>query len=338
MSSHRRPFGTALLLALVVGCRGEPEPDAYGTFEATEVVVSSRAAGTLLWFGPGEGERVVPGTLLGLVDTTALALERAQLVAQQATTRARALEAERQIGVLDAQRSVAERAYARTQRLAAERAATAQQLDQAERDVRVLRAQRAAATAQRQTAAQEVATVTARLAQLDERLRESRIESPIEGTVLATYARAGELVPAGQALFRVAALDTLELRAYVVGPQLAAVRLGQTVTVHVDGRPVDGAASGDEPADAAWDGARTGRVERRALSGRISWISSRAEFTPTPVQTRDERAELVYAIKVRVPNPDGRLKIGMPADVTLRTPGAPAAGPARPARTAQVGS
>jgi HlyD family secretion protein len=334
MSSPARPLVAALLLALAAACRGEAEPDAYGTFEATEVVVSARTAGTLTWFRPIEGERVATGTLVGLVDTTTLALERAQLLAQQGATRARALEADRQIGVLDAQRGVAERAYARTQRLAAERAATAQQLDQAERDVRVLRAQRAAATAQRQTAAQEVATAAARLAQVEERLRQSRIESPIDGTVLATYVRAGELVPAGQALFRVAALDTLELRAYVVEPQLAAVRLGQPVTVHVDGRRAAGGAGGGGAADLAPGAARTGRVVRRALPGRVSWISNRAEFTPTPVQTRDERAELVYAIKVRVPNADGRLKIGMPADVTLGTPGAPAPGPAR---TAQVG-
>jgi HlyD family secretion protein len=232
----------ALLLPLAAACRGESSPDAYGTFEATEVVVSARTGGTLTAFRPREGERVTPGTVLGLVDTTMLALERAQLLAQRAATRARALEAGRQLGVLDAQRGVAERAYARAQRLAAERAATAQQLDQAERDVRVLRAQRAAATAQGQTAAQEVAAADARLAQVEQRLRESRIESPIAGTVLATYVRSGELVPAGQALFRVAALDTLELRAYVAEPQLTALRLGQAVTVHVDGRGAAGAA------------------------------------------------------------------------------------------------
>ena len=325
-----RPWTAALLLSLAAACRGEPSPDAYGTFEATEVVVSARTAGTLTSFRPREGERVAPGTLLGLVDTTTLALERAQLLAQRAATGARALEADRQIGVLDAQRGVVERAHARAQRLAAEQATTAQQLDQAEREVRVLRAQRAAAVAQRHTVAREVAAADARLAQVEERLRESRVESPIAGTVLATYVRAGELVPAGQPLFRVAALDTLELRAYVAEPQLSALRLGQAVTVHVDARGAGDAGAG-----------RGGAVVRRPLAGRVSWISSRAEFTPTPVQTRDERAELVYAIKVRVPNPDGLLKIGMPADVTLGAAGsastASAAAPAaRPVRTAQV--
>ena len=289
------------------GCRRDSEPDAYGSFEAAEVVVSSQASGTLEWFRPQEGERVTPGALLGIVDTTALALERRQLLAQQGATRARATEVTRQIAVLRAQQAIAERTYARTRRLADERAATAQQLDLAEREVRVLRAQIAAAGAQRTGAGEEVAASGARLAQIDESIRRSRIQAPIAGTVLATYVRAGELVQSGQAVFRVASLDTLDLRAYVSQPQLAALRLGQPVTVHVDQL-----AGGPDGADAP---APSGSPARRAIRGTVSWISARAEFTPTPVQTRDERAELVYAIKVRVPNAEGRLKIGMPADV-----------------------
>ena len=304
---------TALLAACAVvvagGCRREAEPDAYGTFEAPEVVVSSQASGTLEWFRPDEGERVAPGTLLGIVDTTTLALERRQLLAQQGATRSRATEVARQITVLHAQREIAERTYARTRRLADERAATAQQLDQAERDVRVLRAQIAAAAAQRSGAREEVAGSAARLAQIDESIRRSRIQAPIAGTVLATYVHAGELVQRGQALFRIASLDTLDLRAYVSQPQLAALRLGQPVTVHVD--QLGGGADGSGTP------APSGSPERQAIMGRLSWISARAEFTPTPVQTRDERADLVYAIKVRVPNAEGRLKIGMPADVIL---------------------
>jgi HlyD family secretion protein len=211
--------------------------------------------------------------------------------------------------VLQAQQAIAQRTYARTRRLADERAATTQQLDQAERDVRVLRAQIAAARAQRGGASEEVAASGARLAQLDERIRRSRIQAPVAGTVLATYVHAGELVQPGQPLFRVAPLDTLDLRAFVSQPQLAALRLGQRVTVHVD--QLGGGADGEGTP------APSGEPARRAIVGTLSWISARAEFTPTPVQTRDERAELVYAIKVRVPNPDGRLKIGMPVDVTL---------------------
>ena len=299
-------------VAVASACRHDPEPDAYGTLEAPEVVVSSQANGTLEWFRPQEGERVTPGTLLGVVDTTTLALERRQLLAQRGATRARATEVARQIAVLQAQQLIAERTYARTRRLADERAATAQQLDQAEREVRVLRAQIAATRAQRSGAGEEVAASAARLAQLDESIRRSGIRTPITGTVLATYARAGELVHPGQPLFRVASLDTLDLRAYVSQPQLAALRLGQPVTVHVD--QLGGGAEG------AGTPAPSGAPARRAITGTLSWISARAEFTPTPIQTRDERAELVYAIKVRVPNRDGHLKIGMPVDVTLGGP------------------
>jgi HlyD family secretion protein len=175
------------------------------------------------------------------------------------------------------------------------KAATAQQLDQAERDYRVLEAQIEAARAQQQSVAREVTSGEARVAQIEERLGRSRIVNPESGTVLATFTRAGEVVQPGQPLYRIANLDTLTLRAYVSESQLHSLRLGGTVQVHVD----------------AGDG------ETVNLPGTISWISAKAEFTPTPVQTRDERADLVYAIKIRVPNSRGLVKIGMPGDVTL---------------------
>jgi HlyD family secretion protein len=284
-----------LALVGLLACDREQEPDAYGNFEATETVVSAETGGTLLWFTPVEGQQVAPVTLLGVVDTTRLALDREQLGAQRTAVRARVSEAERQIGVLAVQREIAARAYARTRRLHAEQAATAQQLDQAEREYRVLGEQIAAVRAQRSSVTQDVAASDARVAQIDERIARSRISAPFAGTVLATYARAGEFVQPGQPLFRIANLDTLTLRAYVTEPQLAQIRLGQRVQVSVD----------------------RGEGNRLALPGTVSWISAKAEFTPTPVQTRDERADLVYAVKIRVPNQSGTLKIGMPADVAL---------------------
>ena len=161
-----------------------------------------------------------------------------------------------------------------------EQAATAQQLDQAERDYRVLGEQIAALRAQRNSVTQDVAASDARVAQIAERIAKSRITAPFAGTVLATYARAGEYVQPGQPLFRLASLDTLTLRAYVTEPQLAQVKLGQRVQVTVD----------------------RGAGDRLTMPGTVSWIASKAEFTPTPMQTRDERADLVYAVKIRVPN------------------------------------
>jgi len=174
-------------------------------------------------------------------------------------------------------------------------AATAQSLDQAERDYRVLVAQIEAARAQQQSVAKEVASTDARIAQIRDRLAKSRVTNPQPGTVLTTYAKTGEVVQAGQPLYKIAQLDTLILRAYVTETQLTAVRIGDRVRVRVD----------------------RGKGALLTVPGVVTWVSSKAEFTPTPVQTRDERADLVYAVKVRVANPSGALKIGMPADLEL---------------------
>ncbi len=285
------PIG--LLLLAAGACDGGHAPDAYGNFEATEVVVSAEASGPLLWFTPEEGLRLTAGTLVGVIDTTELALERRQILAQRAAARSRAAQVALEIQALEVQHRIARRAYERTQRLYAQQAATTEQLDRAEREVRVLSEQIRATEAQRQAASQEAAAAAARLAQVQERIRKSRIATPLGGTVLASYVRAHELVRAGQPLFKLADLDSMDLRAYITGAQLATVRLGQPAEVTID----------------------VGRAERRNLPGRVSWIASEAEFTPTPIQTRDERTGLVYAIKVRVANPDGLVKIGMPADV-----------------------
>lgn len=285
----------AAVWASLAGCRGAPGPDAYGTLEATEVVVSAQAAGQVQRFVPEEGMRLAPGAVVALVDTAALALERAQLVAQRAVAVSREGEVGRQLAVLEVQRAVAERAWRRTRRLYDAEAATAPQLDQAERDYRTLVAQIAALRAQRRTVALDAVAGDARVAQVGERLSRARVVNPRAGTVLATYARAGEVVQAGQPLYRLADLDTLELRAYVTGAQLGAVRLGQRVAVRVG---TDEGAGVPRP-------------------GTVTWVSPSAEFTPTPVQTRDERATLVYAVRIRVPNADGALRVGMPADVTL---------------------
>jgi HlyD family secretion protein len=175
-------------------------------------------------------------------------------------------------------------------------------MDQAEREYRTLLAQIEAARAQHRGVTRDSAAAAAQVERVAERIAKSSIRNPSAGTVLATYVRAGEIVQPGQPLYRIANLDTLVLRAYVTGDQLAAVRLGQSARIHL------GRGDGDQV----------------ALAGVVSWISPTAEFTPTPVQTRDERADLVYAVKLRVANPRGELKIGMPADVTFTT------APARP--------
>jgi HlyD family secretion protein len=289
---------TAATLLPLGGCADE-EPYAYGSFEATEVVVSSEVGGPLLSFDVVEGVRLEAGSLVGIVDTTQAVLQLVELRAQHSAGEATARQAAAQAGALDAQLRNAEREHARVQRLFAEEVATRQQLDQAESAVEVLREQADAARQQAVGAREQAGAATARIAQLEDRLRRSRLRNPVAGTVLARYARAGEYVQPGQPLYRVADLDTLDLRAYVTGSQLPGVRLGEEVAVRFDAGP--------------------GRVATRP--GRVSWIAAAAEFTPTPIQTRDARADLVYAVKVRVPNPDGALKIGMPGELVLHPPG-----------------
>ena len=279
----------------IAACNRDSKPDAYGTFEAVEVVVSSETTGQLLTFTPVEGAQIPLGSVVALVDTAQLALQRQQVVAQRQATGSRANEVTRQISVLQIQRDVARRNYERTRRLFEEKAATAQQLDQAERDYRVLGAQIEAARAQLQSVAREGTSSEARVAQIGEQLDKSRVQNPVAGTVLATFVHAGEIVQPGQALYRIANLDTLTLRAYISETQLHSIKLGATVEVRID----------------------SGNEKTIALPGTIAWIASKAEFTPTPIQTRDERADLVYAVKVRVANRGGLLKIGMPGDITL---------------------
>ncbi|HEU4565896.1 MAG TPA: HlyD family efflux transporter periplasmic adaptor subunit [Gemmatimonadaceae bacterium] len=298
-----RLLPAAALLA-VAACRREPEPDAYGNFEATEVVVSAQTSGQIERFTPAEGVRLGRGDTVALIDTTQLALELRQLVAQRGAAGARGAEVAEQLRALEAQHEIARRVYERTRRLHAGQAATEQQLDQAERDYRTLGAQMDAARAQRRSVGLETASTDARVAQLRDRLAKSRVANPQPGTVLATYAEAGEVVQPGQPLYKIASLDTLVLRAYVTGSQLASVRLGQRVQVRVD----------------------RGEGKLATLPGVVTWVSPKAEFTPTPVQTRDERADLVYAVKIDVPNPDGALKIGMPGDVTFGAPARDIAG------------
>lgn len=288
---------TALVVvsALVGGC-GEEEPDAYGNFEAREVVVSAEIGGRLLRFEPDEGDRLPGGSVVGQMDTATLALQRDELLAKRSASRTRTTEAGAQIGVLRAQLGTARAEYERTLRLYRVEAATARQLNQAEGEVRVLEERIQAARAQAETVREEAGGADARLAQIAEQIRKSRIVNPITGTVLTTYVEAGEFVRPGAPLYEVADLDVLTLRAYVSGAQLAAVRLGAPLEVRVD----------------------AGEGELLRVPGRVTWIASEAEFTPTPIQTREERTDQVYAVKIRVANPDGAIKIGMPGEVLFR--------------------
>ena len=300
----------ALVSALVVlpACNTAAPADAYGNFEAEDVVVSAQVGGQLLRFSAVEGVQLAADSVIAMIDTVSVALERAQLVAQRAGLVARRSEGQAQWRGMQAQREIAQRARERIDRLFANQAATATQRDQVERDDRLLATQVTGARDGLRRADTDIAALDARFASLHDRLQRARVRNPVNGTVLATYARAGENIAAGQPLYRIANLDTLTLRMYVTGAQLTRVRLGAPIQVHVDG---------------ASD-------SLRAYAGTVSWISAKAEFTPTPVQTREDRGNLVYAVKVRVANRDGDLKVGMPGDVTWLDAVAPQPATARP--------
>ena len=285
----------ALIVISLTGCEREPEPDAYGNLEAIDVLVGAEASGRIESFSPREGERISSGAIVGRIETAGTELEQRQLEAQRDAATSRLDELSQQIEGLSVQRAIAGRAYERTRRLHAQRAATAQQLDANEREYRVLGEQLDAARAQSETLRREISAAEARVAQAVDRSGKGAITNPIDGTVLTTYVAAGEVARTGQPLYRIADLRTMDVRAYITGSQLATTRVGQRARVSVDAGP----------------------DKRNSFDGTVTWISSDAEFTPTPVQTREERGDLVYAIRIRVANPDGILKIGMPADVDL---------------------
>ena len=283
-----------------VGCDKGPQPDAYGNFEAVEVIVSADCNGKLLDFRVDEGGKVRRGEIVGWVDTTQLLLQREQLRAELAVCRAQLPAKDKQLDVLREQLAKTRHELKRFKALADADASTAQQVDNLKYDAEILQKQLEAEEStldiQTRTLLARMEPIRQQILQVQDRIDHAYVVNPVAGTVLAKYAEQYELATVGKPLYKVANLDTLILRAYVEEPQLAAIRLGQTVRVAVDS-VYAGAAEFD---------------------GRIGWIADQAEFTPKVIQTREERANLVYALKIYVANP-GPLKIGMPAEVYFHT-------------------
>lgn len=292
--------------AVLAGCTESNGPDAQGNFEADEVTVSSEQGGQLLRFDVEEGDRLVAGALgkpgppetahqgiVGLVDTTQLALKRRELRARRQSVRSKISSISAEVDVLKEQLQAARRELKRVRTLREGDAVPERKVDQAEDEVRVFERRIEATRTKQASLSDEIEAMNEQIAQVNERIRKSRIVNPISGTVLTTYAEKGEVVRTGEPLYTVASLDTLILRAYVSGAQLSDVKVGRQARVLVDDSP----------------------DQQRSLSGRVTWVADEAEFTPTPIQTKEERVDFVYAVELRVPNPDGALKIGMPADI-----------------------
>lgn len=272
--------------------------DAYGNFEAQEVVVSAEGSGQLLRFEVEEGRELKAGQPVGLIDTTQLHLKRQQLRASIQAVTGKTQEVQPQVDVLLEQKQNLLREEKRFKALIAANAATPKQLDDIQGQIEVVDKQIAAALSQNKTANRgilaEIAPLQAQIDLVGDQIRRCYINNPIDGTVLLKLAEPYEMAAMGKPLYTIARMDELELRAYISGDQLPLIQLGQEVEVLID----------------------EDKENNRSLSGTVSWISGKAEFTPKTIQTKEERVNLVYAFKVKVKN-DGSLKIGMPGEVVL---------------------
>lgn len=292
---------TILLLsaATFTAChQKEAAYDASGTFEAVETIVSAEASGNIKTLDIEEGQVLKAGQVVAYIDSVQLILKKKQLQAQISAVLSGRPDITAQTAALQEQLKQAERERDRTENLLKADAATRKQLDDAVSQVAIVKKQIAATQSSlgitTTNLKDQAAPLEAQIQQIDDQLDKCRLTNPIDGTVLTKYAEAGEVTSPGKAVYKIAALNTIILRAYLTGDQLPHVKTGQTVKVLVD-----------DTKDAY-----------KTYPGTIEWISNKAEFTPKTIQTKDERANLVYAIKVRINN-DGYLKIGMYGEIKL---------------------
>lgn len=290
-----------LILLCLTACRHSEAPsDATGIFEATEVTLSARQAGELLSFDAEEGRLFTAGAVVGTIDSTLLTLQRRQLLANLNATDARCLDIDRQVGALRRQWENLRHERTRFAALVAEKAAPHKQLDDIEQQMAVVEQQMAAQqnqlTAANQSISAQSKAIVEQIAQLNHQIGNCRITVPLTGTVLTSFVEKGEYTQPGRPLCILADLRTLYLRAYVDAPLLTRLRIGQSATVYAD----------------------QGEEGSKAYPGTLVWIADKAEFTPRTIQTRDERSNLVYAVKIRVRN-DGSIKRGMYGEVHFDT-------------------
>ncbi|MEW5847019.1 MAG: efflux RND transporter periplasmic adaptor subunit [Bacteroidota bacterium] len=289
-------FTVILSIAFVSACNSDTQrSDAYGNIESDDVTVSAEVNGRLLELKIDEGYKVIVDQLIGIVDTIPQILKLNQLNAQLNAAKAKLKGIDAQMAVQDEQISVLKKELDRVKRLVVDSAATQRQLDDIEGKYNIAVRQRATFDAQRSGVLAEIDAVTAQIAQADDLLKRCKIVSPISGTVIARYANAGELVTAGKPICRIANLEMVYARVYIDETQLPEFTIGRKVKVLTD--------------------TPSGKLNEG--TGEIAWVASEAEFTPKIIQTRNERVNLVYAVKVRIPNPNGYYKIGMPVEVRL---------------------
>ena len=288
-----------LITILLISCGANKNtPDASGIFETAEVTVSSQSSGLLTSFTLEEGMELEAGAVAGQVDVTQQELKKAQLEASIRTAQSRSVDVTAQLAPLQQELAAKKTDLTRYENLAKSNAVPQKQVDDIRSAVLTLEKQLAA---QRKTLSSgntgidnEISSLEIQIAQIDDQIKKSTITSPLKGTVIAKYAEEGEYVQPGKALFKIADLRRMTLRAYITSDQLTMLKLGQQVTVLAD----------------------FGEKDMRKYPGTLTWISDKAEFTPKTIPTRNERANLVYAIKIALEN-DGYIKKGMYGEVTF---------------------
>jgi len=290
-------FFILIIIALGSCKNNENQPDAWGTFEATEITVSAMANGKILQFNLQEGMLLDSGQLVGFVDTTDLYLKKLQAIDQRNATASKKSDLLAQIAVQEQNRENILVDKKRVENLLRSGAATQKQMDDITGALSLIDRQIMAIEAQFRGLEDQIRSIGQQIAQLEEAIRNAYIFNPVPGTVLAKFAEPDEVAVFGKPLYKIADLSEMTLRVYVTGAQLPEVVIGQKVTIMYD----------------------KNRNENTTTSGIISWVSPTAEFTPKTIQTKEERVNLVYAVKVHVKN-DGSMKIGMPGDIKLINP------------------
>lgn len=289
----------ASIMLLLTACgKGNGDYDASGVFETTEVIVSAEANGKIMQLNFIEGQQVEQGKPLGYIDTVQLYLKKMQLLTNASAVKSGRVDIPRQIAAIKQQIATQKNEQKRFENLVKANAANQKQLDDINAQILVLERQLTAQTEllenSNKNISEQSSGLEVQVAQINDQIQKSIISSPINGTILSKYAEQGELATQGRALFKVADIEHMFLRAYITASQLTQVKIGQAVKVYAD----------------------FGEKEMKEYSGTITWISDKSEFTPKTIQTRDERANLVYAVKVAVKN-DGYLKYGMYGELKL---------------------
>ena len=286
---------TLIILSSLISCnKNNDKADGYGNFEATEVTISAEANGKIEYLKLEEGDVLEPKIQVGLIDTTQLYFSKQQLLASKSTVYSKSANVLSQIKVLQEQLKTAQIEKKRIQNMFAENAATKRQVDEIDGKVSVIQEQIKSVETQNAPIVNEVKSIEVQVEKINDQIRKSKIINPIKGTVLAKYAEPNEVTAFGKPIYKIADISEMTLRVYVSETQLSSIKVGQNVTVKIDAEK-----------------------EMKSYQGTISWIASSAEFTPKIVQTKEERVNLVYAVKVKVKN-DGSLKIGMPAEMWIK--------------------